>query len=81
MPRSNRDEFSPTVKRALCLRERTHCSNPGCRKPTTGPTTEKSKVNNIGQAAHVAAAAPGAGAARLEPLDGLHGAAALDQHR
>ncbi|PRX19151.1 hypothetical protein B0G75_13914 [Paraburkholderia sp. BL18I3N2] len=67
MPRGNRDEFSPTVKRALCLRVGTHCSNPGCRKPTTGPTTDKSKVNNIGQAAHIAAAAPGPGAARYDP--------------
>ncbi|MFM0718241.1 hypothetical protein PQQ73_18070 [Paraburkholderia strydomiana] len=66
MPRSSRDEFSPTVKRALCLRVGTHCSNPGCRNPTTGPTTDKSKVNNIGQAAHIAAAAPGPGSARYD---------------
>lgn len=51
----------------LCLRAGTHCSNPACRKPTTGPTTDNSKVNNIGQAAHIAAAAPGPGAARYDP--------------
>lgn len=67
MARGNRDEFSPKDKNTLCLRAGAHCSNPDCRKPTTGPTTDKRKVNNIGQAAHIAAAAPGPGAARYDP--------------
>ncbi|KAE8756735.1 hypothetical protein FSO04_27565 [Paraburkholderia madseniana] len=67
MARNNRDDFTLATKHALCLRVGTHCSNPECRKPTTGPTTVKTKVNNIGQAAHIAAAASGPGAARYDP--------------
>lgn len=67
MARSNRDEFSQKDKTTLCLRAGTHCSNPSCRKPTTGPTTDRHKVNSIGQAAHITAAAPGPGAARYDP--------------
>ncbi|WGS50125.1 hypothetical protein LFL96_01030 [Paraburkholderia sp. D15] len=66
MTRSNRDEFSARDKMTLCMRAGTHCSNPTCRKPTTGPTTDRRKVNNIGQAAHITAAAPGPGAARYD---------------
>jgi hypothetical protein len=66
MTRKNRDEFSPKDKMTLCLRSGTHCSNPECRKPTTGPTTDKKKVNSIGQAAHITAAASGRGGARYD---------------
>lgn len=66
--KNNRDEFSAAVKNALCLRAGTHCSNPQCRKATTGPTTDPTKVGNVGQAAHICAAASGPGAARYDPV-------------
>jgi hypothetical protein len=54
-----RDNFlQPTIE-TLRLRVATRCSNPACRAPTAGPVMEKTKVSNIGQAAHITAAAPG----------------------
>jgi tetratricopeptide (TPR) repeat protein len=35
------------------------CSNPGCRKLTSGPQVDPTKALNIGVAAHIAAASPG----------------------
>jgi hypothetical protein len=35
------------------------CSNPNCRKPTSGPHTDSNKHVNIGVAAHIVAASPG----------------------
>lgn len=54
-----RDEFSTTVKDLLAKRVAQRCSNPGCRKPTSGPQEDPSKAINLGVAAHIAAAAPG----------------------
>src|SRR4051812_16178668 len=34
------------------------CSNPACRKPTSGPLEDPAKAINIGVAAHITAAAP-----------------------
>jgi hypothetical protein len=34
------------------------CSNPNCRRPTSGPHEHPSKVTNIGVAAHITAASP-----------------------
>lgn len=43
------------------LRERVAslCSNPACRAWTTGPHAERGKSTIVGEAAHIAAAAPG----------------------
>ena len=60
-----RDEFTPKTKRALRRRAGTRCSNPDCRVPTDGPSDEGlDKINNIGNAAHITAAASGPGARR-----------------
>jgi hypothetical protein len=54
-----RDDFAEPVKRRLMLRAGTRCSNPSCRKATTGPSdTNVSQVSIIGAAAHITAAAP-----------------------
>lgn len=65
MVKRNRDDFSPQVKKTLEKRVNSRCSNPECRVPTCGPTTDPMKFNNIGKAAHIAAAA--LGGARYDP--------------
>ncbi|MSM38685.1 MAG: hypothetical protein GJT30_03555 [Geobacter sp.] len=55
----NRDDFTQDTIARLRLRVAGRCSNPACRVPTTGPTSDPQKVNNIGVAAHICAAAPG----------------------
>ncbi|GIK70924.1 MAG: hypothetical protein BroJett020_22190 [Bacteroidota bacterium] len=65
MAKRNRDDFSPQVKKTLEKRVNSRCSNPECRVPTCGPTTDPMKFNNIGKAAHIAAAA--LGGARYDP--------------
>lgn len=63
--KNNRDDFSEKTKRNLKLRVGGRCSNPGCRVPTDAPSDEgPEKVNSIGEAAHITAAAPGLGARR-----------------
>jgi len=54
-----RDEFSEETKETLARRVAMHCSNPDCRKPTTGPRDDPEKAVNIGVAAHITAASPG----------------------
>ena len=54
-----RDEFSPDVKRRLKDRAGNQCSKPSCRAVTTAAAEGLDKVNNIGVAAHICAAAPG----------------------
>ncbi len=54
-----RDDFSDEIKRVLALRVGYLCSNPGCRKATTGPRQDPTKAINLGVAAHITAAAPG----------------------
>tara|TARA_R110002020_G_scaffold358271_5_gene570549 strand:+ start:766 stop:2484 length:1719 start_codon:yes stop_codon:yes gene_type:complete len=51
-----RDNFSQSVKTKLKDRVAGRCSNPDCRVVTQGPIG-KDKVNNIGEAAHIHAAA------------------------
>lgn len=57
---SNRDDFSPSVKRTLAERVGWKCSYPGCNQTTVGPDSSdtNSRINN-GIAAHITAAAPG----------------------
>ncbi len=54
-----RDDFPRPVVETLAKRVGNRCSNPGCRKLTSGPHTEDEKVLNVGVAAHVTAAASG----------------------
>jgi hypothetical protein len=60
-----RDDFSEKTKETLAKRVGMHCSNPQCRKLTSGPRADPTKALNIGVAAHVTAAAPGG--ARYDP--------------
>jgi hypothetical protein len=62
---SNRDNFSPAVKKAIALRAGYRCSFSGCNRLTVGPSEESPNATaNIGIAAHIHAAAPGDGARR-----------------
>jgi hypothetical protein len=54
-----REDFPKTVLDTLAKRVGYRCSNPCCRKLTSGPHTSEAKVVNIGVAAHIAAASPG----------------------
>ncbi len=54
-----RDDFPQKVADNLAKRVANHCSNPNCRKKTSGPHTEAEKALNIGVAAHITAASPG----------------------
>lgn len=54
-----RDNFLKTVIEKLRMRVSNRCSNPNCRVPTTAPSGDTDKVNNIGIAAHICAASLG----------------------
>ncbi|MEZ5587453.1 MAG: hypothetical protein R3E46_10325 [Sedimenticolaceae bacterium] len=56
---TRRDEFLESVKRLLRDRAGNQCSHPDCRAVTTGAAEHPEKVNNVGKAAHICAAAPG----------------------
>ena len=51
-----RDDFSLKTKELLAKRVANRCSNPGCRRLTSGPQEDPTKVVNIGVAAHITAA-------------------------
>ncbi len=53
-----RDDFPLGVKELLAKRVAYHCSNPGCRRVTSGPQEDPARVINIGVAAHITAASP-----------------------
>jgi hypothetical protein len=53
-----RDDFSLPVKDLLAKQVGFRCSNPACRKPTSGPQEDPAKSINIGVAAHITAASP-----------------------
>jgi len=53
----NRDDFSQATKNRLAKQARYHCSNPGCRRLTSAPTSDGAKEVNIGVGAHISAAA------------------------
>ena len=55
---TDRDEFPRRVVILLAARAGHTCSNPNCRRPTSGPDSEQGTMN-IGVAAHISAAAPG----------------------
>lgn len=54
-----RDDFSEQVKRTLAKRVNYFCSNPICRKLTSGPSHDENKSTLIGVAAHITAASKG----------------------
>lgn len=65
---SNRDEFSPTVKRKLAERAGYRCSFPDCSGPTIGPSDESTaSTSNVGMACHIAGASDGPGSRRYVP--------------
>lgn len=54
-----RDDFSEATKLLLAKRVGFRCSNPKCRKHTSGSNADPNKATNIGVAAHICAAAIG----------------------
>ncbi len=54
-----RDDFRQPVKEQLAKRVGIRCSNPNCRKQTSGPQSQDRGAVNIGVAAHITAAAQG----------------------
>lgn len=52
-----RDEFNRETVDALAKRVGVRCSNPSCRRITTGPRSDTQRIVNIGVAAHITAAA------------------------
>jgi len=58
--RRSRDDFSESVKRVLANRAGHICSNPDCRRSTSGPSDRVTdRAVSVGDAAHITAAAPG----------------------
>ena len=53
-----RDDFTEEVKRTVANRVN-RCSNPDCRRPTSGPQVDPTKYVNVGVAAHITAASRG----------------------
>lgn len=54
-----RDDFTAKVKKTLAERVNLLCSNPVCRKMTSGPNHNDDKATLIGVAAHITAASVG----------------------
>lgn len=52
----SRDEFSKKTVQTIALRGGYVCSNPDCRRPTSGPHSDPSKAIITGEAAHMCAA-------------------------
>jgi len=67
-------DFSARTVETLSRRAALRCSNPDCDKLTTGPNTEDTKATNIGEAAHIFGARPGAARYRAEMSDEERGA-------
>lgn len=53
---SMRDDFSTRTKETLAKRVGHHCSNPDCRRVTSGPHEDFGRAVNIGVASHITAA-------------------------
>ncbi len=54
-----RDDFGKQIIETLAKRVGNRCSNPSCRKLTSGPHDDPSRALNIGVGAHITAASPG----------------------
>lgn len=61
-----RDDFSTKTKEILAKRAGYKCSNPSCKRPTSGPQLGGEGTINIGEAAHICAASEGG--PRYDPL-------------
>ena len=70
---TTRDEFSKPVVARLASRAGHRCSNPDCRRPTSGPEVTSDGVVNIGVAAHITAAAAGEGILHVRICGGRRG--------
>ena len=57
---ANGPDFSEGTKQTLAKRAGQVCSNPECRRPTSGPHSDETKAINLGEAAHIRAARQGA---------------------
>jgi len=53
------DDFKQATKELLAKRVGYKCSNPTCRRPTVGPSSDSLKSINLGVAAHITAASQG----------------------
>lgn len=49
-------DFFEKTKQTLAKRAGQVCSNPDCKRPTSGPHSDESKAVNLGEAAHIRAA-------------------------
>jgi len=54
-----RQDFSRKTVEILAKRAANKCSNPDCKRPTSGPHSDPIKFINVGVAAHISAASPG----------------------
>lgn len=54
-----RHDFTKATIQFLRDQVGNRCSNPGCRRPTIGSAKKGQSIVNVGQAAHITAAAPG----------------------
>lgn len=64
---ASRGHFRQDIQKQLMMRAGVRCSNPDCRRPTTGPNrTSKIQAASVGVAAHIRAASPGG--PRYDPL-------------
>jgi hypothetical protein len=54
-----RDDFLSATIRTLAARVAYRCSNPACGRQTSGPAVDETKAINVGEAAHITAAASG----------------------
>lgn len=74
-----RDEFKKPVLRLIADRVGHHCSNPDCRRQTSGPDSTENGSTNMGVGAHITAAATGgprfdpqlSAAERSSPANGI----------
>ena len=58
MAKSNRDEFTEKAKHQIAKRAGWLCSDPSCRRSTSGSNSDGNGEINLGTAAHICAAAP-----------------------
>jgi hypothetical protein len=52
-------DFSDNTKKTLANRAGQICSNPDCKRATSGPHSDKNKATNLGKAAHIKGAREG----------------------
>ena len=57
--KSARDDFSAATRRTLAARVGYRCSNYDCGRQTSGPAIDETKAVDVGEAAHITAAARG----------------------